>query len=71
MPDMPDVAANAFPIALGDFKRAYVIVDRIALSFQVDYTTGADNGLVIFRGRKRTGGGVRQAEAIRKLKIST
>jgi HK97 family phage major capsid protein len=71
MPDMPDVAANAFPIAFGDFKRAYVIVDRIALSFQVDYTTGADNGLVIFRGRKRTGGGVRQAEAIRKLKIST
>jgi HK97 family phage major capsid protein len=71
MPDMPNVGANAFPVAFGDFKRGYVVVDRIAISFQADYTTGADDGLVVFRGRKRTGGGVRQAEAIRKLKIST
>lgn len=71
MPDMPDVAANAFPVAFGDFRRAYVIVDRIAISFQTDFTTGADDGLVVFRARKRTGGGVRQAEAIRKLKIAT
>jgi len=70
MPDMPDVGANAFPVVFGDFKRGYVIVDRVAISFQVDYTTGADDGLVVFRGRKRTGGGVRQAEALRKLKIS-
>jgi HK97 family phage major capsid protein len=70
MPDMPNVGANAFPVAFGDFKRGYVVVDRIAISFQADYTTGADDGLVVFRGRKRTGGGVRQAEAIRKLKVS-
>jgi HK97 family phage major capsid protein len=70
MPDMPDVAAQAYPVVFGDFKRAYVIVDRIAISFQADYTTGADDGLVVFRARKRTGGGVRQAEAIRKLKVS-
>jgi HK97 family phage major capsid protein len=70
MPDMPDVAANSFPVIFGDYKRGYVIVDRIAISFQVDYTTGADDGLVVFRARKRTGGGVRQAEAMRKLKIS-
>jgi HK97 family phage major capsid protein len=69
MPDMPNIGANAFPIAFGDFKRGYVVVDRIAISFQADYTTGADDGLVVFRGRKRTGGGVRQAEAIRKLKV--
>jgi len=25
---MPDIAANAFPIAFADFRRAYVIVDR-------------------------------------------
>lgn len=71
MPDMPDVASNAFPVAFGDFRQAYVIVDRIAIAFQVDFTTGADNGLVVFRARKRTGGGVRKAEAVRKLKIAT
>lgn len=70
MPDMPDIGAGAYPVVFGDFGRAYVIVDRIAISFQVDYTTGADNGLVVFRARKRVGGGVRQAEAIRKLKIA-
>jgi len=70
MPDMPNVAANAFPVVFGDFRRAYVIVDRIAISFQADYVTGADDGLVVFRARKRTGGGVRQAEAIRKLKCA-
>ncbi|WP_376959664.1 phage major capsid protein [Azospirillum sp. A26] len=69
-PDMPDVAAGSFPVAFGDWKRGYIVIDRIAIGFQVDYTSGADNGLVIFRGRKRTGGGVRQPEAIRKLKIA-
>jgi len=70
MPDMPAVAANAYPVAFGDFKRGYVIVDKPGVAYQTDYMTEADNGLVIFRGRKRTGGGVRQAEAIKKLKIS-
>lgn len=71
MPDMPDIGAGTYPVAFGDFRRGYVVVDRIAISFQVDYTTGADSGLVVFRARKRTGGGVRQAEAFRKLKIAT
>jgi HK97 family phage major capsid protein len=69
-PDMPDVGAGAYPIAYGDFRRAYVIVDRVMLAFQPDYTTGADNGVVVFRGRKRVGGGVRQADALKKLKIA-
>ncbi len=69
-PDMPDVAAGSFPVAFGDYKRGYIIIDRIAISFQTDYTTAADDGLVVFRGRMRTGGGVRQPEAIRKLKIA-
>lgn len=69
-PDMPDIAAGAYPIAYGDFRRAYVIVDRISLSFQPDYTTGADNGIVVFRARKRVGGGVRQPDALKKLKVA-
>ena len=70
MPDMPAVGAGTYPIAYGDFKRAYVIVDRVLLSIQTDYTTGADSGLVVFRARKRVGGGVRQADAIKKQYIS-
>lgn len=71
MPDLPNAGANQFPVVYGDFRRAYVIVDRIGISFQTDFVTGADNGLVVFRARKRTGGGVRQAEALLKLKCST
>lgn len=70
MADMPNIGANAYPVVFADFKKLYVIVDRIAISFQVDYTTGADNGLILFRARKRVGGGVMQAEAGRKLKCS-
>jgi HK97 family phage major capsid protein len=70
MPDMPDVAAGAYPIAFGDFKKGYLIVDRLGVGFQADYITQADNGLVVYRARRRVGGGVKQAEAIRKLKVS-
>lgn len=70
MADLPDVAANAFPVVFADWKKLYVIVDRLNVSLQADYTTGADNGLVVFRARRRVGGGVRQAEAGRKLKIA-
>ncbi len=70
MADLPNVAANAFPVVFADWKKLYVIVDRVNVSLQADYTTGADSGLVVFRARRRVGGGVRQAEAGRKLKIS-
>jgi HK97 family phage major capsid protein len=70
VPDMPAIGANAYPVAFGDFRRAYVIVDRIMMQVQVDYTTGADSGLVVFRARKRVGGGVRQPDAMKKLKIA-
>lgn len=69
-PDMPDIDAGTYPIAYGDFRRGYVVVDRVAISFQPDYTTGADNGVVVFRCRKRVGGGVRQPDALKKMKIA-
>jgi HK97 family phage major capsid protein len=31
-PDMPDEGANAFPIAFGDFKRAYTMTDRVDMT---------------------------------------
>jgi HK97 family phage major capsid protein len=70
-PDMPAVAANAYPIAFGDWKRAYVMADRIAMTFLRDpYTQGA-SGNVRMWFRRRVGGQVVLAEAINKLKCAT
>ncbi len=70
IPDMPDVAANAFPIVFGDLRRAYTIVDRINLSVLRDPFTQATSGNVRFIARRRVGGQVVLAEAIRKLKVA-
>lgn len=68
--DMPDIAVNAFPIVFGDFNSAYRIYDRIGLTILRDPFTQATNGLVRFHARRRVGGDVVKAEALRKLKIS-
>lgn len=70
MPDMPNVSAGLYPVIYGDFRRGYKIVDRVGISFQVDFNTEADSGLVIFRARKRSGSAVVLPEAIKKLKIA-
>lgn len=70
MPGMPDIGAGAYPVAFGDISRAYIVVDRVVMSFQSDWTTGADQGVVVYRARKRVGGGVRQADATKKLLIA-
>lgn len=70
VPDMPDVAANATPIVFGDIRRAYTIVDRVTLSILRDPFTQATNGNVRFIARRRVGGQVVLAEAIRKLKVA-
>ena len=69
--DMPDVGAGNFPIAFGDFRRAYMIVDRINLAVLRDPFTQATTGNVRYVARKRTGGQVILAEAIVKQKVST
>lgn len=68
--DVPAVAANAYPILFGDFRRGYLIVDRIGISIQRDPFSDADNGNVVFRVRKRVGGQVINPEAVRKQKVS-
>lgn len=70
MSEMPAVAAGSYPIFFGDLRRSYVVVDRISMAVSVDFTTGADDGLVILRARKRTGGAVVLPAALRKLKIA-
>ena len=67
--DMPDVAANAYPIAFGDFNRGYMIVDRISLAVLRDPFTQATTGNVRYIARRRVGGQVIQSEAIIKQKV--
>lgn len=70
LPDMPDVAANSFPIIIGDFS-GYRIVDRVGLSVLVNPYVLATNGLTRIHATRRVGGGVLQAAKFRKLKMAT
>jgi HK97 family phage major capsid protein len=70
LPDMPDPAADNTPIAYGDWRRAYTGVDRVQLSIVRDDFTQAENGLVKFVGRRRFGGKVVLAAAMRLLVCS-
>lgn len=71
VPDMPSEGANLYPIAYGDFGRGYLIVDRIAMEMLRDPYTQATSGNIRFIFRRRSGGQVIMAEAIKKLKCST
>ena len=70
MPDMPDVAGSAKPVAFGDFSRGYMVVDRVALSVLRDPFTQATSGNVRYVARRRVGGQVVLAEALRTQLIS-
>jgi HK97 family phage major capsid protein len=64
--DMPDIAADAFPIAFGDFRRAYLVVDRRGIRVLRDpFST---KPFVLFYTTKRVGGGVQDFDALRFLK---
>lgn len=66
--DMPGIAANAFPLAFGDFKEGYLIADRVGLRITRDEITTP--GFVKFYVRKRVGGKLRNTQAIKLLKIA-
>jgi HK97 family phage major capsid protein len=66
--DMPAVAANALPLAFGDFKEGYVIADRVGMRITRDEITTP--GFVKFYVRKRVGGKIRNSQAIKLLKIA-
>lgn len=66
--DMPDVAANAYPILFGDFQRGYRIVDRRGLRVVRDQLT--QYPFTVFKVSRRVGGRVVLGEAIRKLKVA-
>ena len=62
--DMPDVAGGAKPVLFGDFRRGYMIVDRINLSIMRDPFTQASSGNVRYLARRRVGGQVILPEAL-------
>ncbi len=71
VPDMPSEGSNTYPVAYGDFAKAYSLVDRVAMSMLRDPYTQATSGNIRFMFRRRLGGMVVQPEAIAKLKCST
>lgn len=66
--NLPDVGANAYPLAYGDFRRGYVIVDRIGIRVLRD--PYSNKPFVQFYTTKRVGGGVQNFEAIKLLKVA-
>lgn len=66
--DMPAVAANAFPLAFGDFREGYLIADRVGMRITRDEITTP--GFVKFYVRKRVGGKLRNTQAIKLLKVA-
>ena len=68
--DMADIAASAKPVVFGDYRRGYMIVDRVALSVLRDPYSQASTGNVRYIARRRVGGEVVLAEAMRALKMA-
>lgn len=66
---MPTIATNSLSLAFGDFKQAYLIVDRLGIRTLRDPFTAKP--YVVFYSTKRTGGGAQNTEAVKFLKFST
>ena len=67
--DMPDIAADSFSIAFGDFNRGYLVVDRLGVRVLRDPYSAKP--YVLFYTTKRVGGGMQDFEAIKLLKFGT
>lgn len=66
--DMDDVASDSHSIAFGDFRRGYLIVDRVGVRVLRDPFSAKP--YVLFYTTKRVGGGVQDFEAIKFLKFA-
>jgi HK97 family phage major capsid protein len=66
---MPDIANDSFALAFGDYKRGYLIVDRVGVRVLRDPFTAKP--YVLFYTTKRVGGGVQNFEAIKLMKFGT
>ena len=66
--NMPDLAAGSFSVAFGDFRRGYLIVDRMGIRVLRD--PYSSKPFVEFYTTKRVGGGVQDFAAIKLMKTS-
>jgi HK97 family phage major capsid protein len=66
--DMPSIGAGTTPIAFGDFRRGYLVVDRTGVNVLRDPFTAKP--YVLFYTTKRVGGGVQDFDAIKLLKFA-
>jgi HK97 family phage major capsid protein len=66
---VPALATGSLSLALGDFKKGYLIVDRVGIRTLRDPYTAKP--YVVFYTTKRTGGGAMNYEAVKFLKFST
>ena len=66
--DMPDIGANAYAIAFGDFHAGYTVVERPDLRILRDPFSAKPN--VLFYATKRVGGDVTDFNAIKLLKFA-
>ncbi len=65
--DMPTMAADSLSVAFGDFRRGYLIVDRVGIRVLRDPYSAKP--YILFYTTKRVGGGVQDFEAIKLLKF--
>jgi len=66
--DMPDIAANAYAVAFGDFAAGYTIAERPDLRIMRDPFSAKPH--VLFYATKRVGGDVSDFAAIKLLKFA-
>ena len=65
--DMPDIGTDSLSIAFGDFRRGYLIVDRVGIRVLRDPYSAKP--YVLFYTTKRVGGGVQDFDAIKLLRF--
>jgi len=67
---LPDVAANAYPMLLGNL-RGYYVADRVGLSIEVLREVKALRDMIVVYARKRVGGQLVRDWQMKALKIAT
>lgn len=65
--DMPVIATDSFSLAFGDFRRGYLVVDRVGIRVLRDPYSAKP--YVLFYTTKRVGGGIQDFDAIKLLKF--
>ncbi|MCO5156116.1 MAG: phage major capsid protein [Aquamicrobium sp.] len=66
--NMDDIGSDKFPIAFGDFRQGYVVVDRQGIRIERDAVT--QKGIILLDTYARVGGGLGDSRAIKWMKVA-